>query len=472
MQQSTEAPACEIRRAYFDGIRVTGKHKMIFFIIMVAYFFEQMDNWNFAFVAPAMFKTWGLTAEAIPTAMSVILFWYFIGMTLGGFLGGVISDLIGRRKTFLYSIVLFSAGSIITGLPLDNLLIFTVARSLTGFGVFCMMVCSQTYIAEMSPCETRGKWQGLIAAIGFLAVPVIAFLCRLIIPLSPEAWRWIFYFGGAGLLAFMAGLAYLKESPRWLVSRGKVQEAEAIVLDITGVRVDLSEAAKNVPPKQDVKAILTGMFTGKYIKRTAVILFVFICVTPAAFLFNAWTPQLLTGIMVPDASGNLVQLYDQKIMLTIMTIISCGVPAGCFLASRIADMGGRKIPLVAVYALGAVSSVIMAQVIDNVYAVMVFGFLISTFNMAGGFIVFSYTAESYPTHMRNTAVGFLNGLARLSVSAFQRVVPFLFAAFSTSSAFSNINVIFYTSAILLAAPLVFVLLFGERTGGKSLEEIN
>ena len=116
---------------YFDGIAVRGIHALLFFIIMAAYFFEQFDNWNFGFIAPALSQSWGLK----PTDIATILFWYFIGMTSGGFVGGVVSDLIGRRKTFLISIVIFSVSSIITGFT-DNFVVFTIFRALTGFGVF------------------------------------------------------------------------------------------------------------------------------------------------------------------------------------------------------------------------------------------------------------------------------------------------------------------------------------------------
>jgi len=112
---------------YFDGIPVRGIHALLFFIIMAAYFFEQFDNWNFGFVAPALSQSWGLK----PTDIATILFWYFIGMTSGGFVGGVISDLIGRRKTFLISIVIFSVSSIITGFT-DSFVVFTIFRALTA----------------------------------------------------------------------------------------------------------------------------------------------------------------------------------------------------------------------------------------------------------------------------------------------------------------------------------------------------
>ena len=82
MSQSTVK---KIPNNYFDGMPVTGFHKIVFFIIMMAYFCEQMDNWNFGFIAPALMHTWGLQMSDI----GVVTLWYFIGMTAGGFFGGV-----------------------------------------------------------------------------------------------------------------------------------------------------------------------------------------------------------------------------------------------------------------------------------------------------------------------------------------------------------------------------------------------
>ena len=120
MSQSTVK---KIPNNYFDGMPVTGFHKIVFFIIMMAYFCEQMDNWNFGFIAPALMHTWGLQMSDI----GVVTLWYFIGMTAGGFFGGVISDFIGRRKTFLISIATFSFFSVLNGFT-DNFHVFVIAR--------------------------------------------------------------------------------------------------------------------------------------------------------------------------------------------------------------------------------------------------------------------------------------------------------------------------------------------------------
>ena len=453
MPTSSAPSAGRVKNNYFDGLPVSKTHLAIFFIIMLAYFFEQVDNWNFGFIAPAMMQS-GLGGLAALTQehIAAITFWYFIAMTAGGFMGGVISDFIGRRRTFLIAMVTFSVASIVTGYT-DNLTVFIIARAMTGFGVFCLMVCSQAYIAEMAPAESRGKWQGLIAAIGFLAVPAVALLCRVVIPLSPEAWRYILYFGGAGLIGALVGIRYLKESPRWLVSQNRRQEAEAIVKEMTGRDIDLSDAAANIQPRTDVKEVLLGMFTKKYIRRTLVLLLVFICPTPASFTVVVWTTNLLN-----------LKGFSMNATLTAMILISCGVPLGCFLASRIADLGGRKIPLMGVCAGAAVSALVFAN-LESYAGLIISGILLNVFVMACFFILFTYTAESYPTRMRNTATGFHNGVARLAVAAFQPLIPLILHNFGPTGAFVSV-------CVLMALPIPFVLFWGDRTSQRPLEDIS
>lgn len=461
--EQIQGEACA-RNNYFDGLNVTGKHKAIFFIIMMAYFFEQMDNWNFGFIASDIFKSWGIAIGSPESnaMMARIASCYFIGMTLGGFMGGIISDLIGRRKTFLFSMILFSACSVINGLPIDNIYVFILARSLTGFGVFCLMVCSQTYIAEMAPAESRGKWQGLVAAVGFAAVPVIAFICRLVVPIHPEAWRIIFFLGGLGLIGYVIAHKYLLESPRWLVAQNRIAEAESVIEQITHRKVDLSHCAHANPQKSNLLEVFGAIFSRQYIVRTLVLLLVFVTITPAGFVFTSWTTKLLGT------------LYSQKEALTIMTIISCGVPAGCYVASRISDLGGRKIPLICMFIGGAVTTYAFAQFINNFYLTAFLGFMLSVFNMAGGFILFTYAAESYPTKLRNTATGMHNGIARLSVSGMQFVVPVIIAHYGAASGiFANdVEAVFtfMSGMFLVAMPVVWF--FGLKTGGRSLEDIS
>lgn len=432
---------------YFDGLAVTGLHKLIFYIIMLSYFFEQLDNWNFGFIAPALVQAWGLTMADI----GHVNFVYYACMTCGGLFGGVISDFIGRRKTFLISIAVFSVASVLNGLT-SNFHVFTISRGLTGFGVFCLMVCSQAYIAEMAPAESRGKWQGLVAAAGFSAVPLVGVIARVVIPMHPDGWRWIFYLGGLGLIGFVVGFKFLKESPRWLVAKGRVAEAEEVVRSITGCAVDLSQVASQVAPRDKVLDVLTGMFRREYIKRTLVLMVAFILTTPAAFVLAAWTPTLL------KAKG-----FSLEESLTASMIIMVSVPVGCYFSSLISDKGGRKIPIMVVSVVAGLLGFVFAAC-DNYVVIVALGFILTALIMAMSFMMFSYTAESYPTRMRNTATGLHNGIARLSVAVFQVLIPIIFAKYSFAGVF---NV--YGAMMIL--PMIAVGLWGARTSGKSLEDI-
>ncbi len=459
---STHAPVEKQPGNYFDGLPIKGPHLILFFIIMASYFFEQVDNWNFGFIAPKLLEDWHVEFAVI----GEINFFYFVGMTLGGLCGGVISDFIGRRKTFLISICIFSTASVLNGLT-SSVPLFIFFRALTGFGIFCLMVCSQAYIAEMSPAESRGKWQGLTATAGFSAVPFIGFACAWIIGQGHEAWRHIFYFGGAGLIPLLAGLKYLKESPRWLVSKCRVQEAEEVVFSLSGRHIDLADAAECLPPRIPVHEVLAGMFQRKYLLRTLVLMAAYITTTPASFLVTNWTATLLKqglGFQPQDA-------------LLAGALISIGVPAGCFLSALISDKGGRKIPLVCLFISAAILGVLYGHIpsiwpkefltfgrTDLYWPLIIVGTPLTALCMAFGFTMFSYTAESYPTRMRNTAAGVHNALARLSVACTQLIIPVLYMS-------GGMPRVYWAFTILCLLPVPVVAIWGLRSGGKSLEEV-
>jgi putative MFS transporter len=155
--------------------------------------------------------------------------------------------------------------------------------------------------------------------------------------------------------------------------------------------------------------------------------------------------------------------FSVKESLTAMTIISIGVPVGCFLNSLVSDMGGRKLPIAALGVLAAVTALIFGGM-KSLVLLTVLGFAVTVFNMALNFTLFSYTAESYPTRMRNTATGFHNGLARLSVSASQPLIPMIHASFGFAGIFTSVAFLFFL-------PVIPLLIWGQRTGGRSLEDI-
>lgn len=442
--------SAQVRRKnnYFDGLPVSRTHLFLFILIVCSYFFEQLDNNNFAFIAPVLVKNGFVTQGQIGAITGT----YFIGMTLGGFLGGIISDLIGRRKTFLTAMLIFSSMSILNGLT-SNLGVFIFARAATGFGIFMMMVTSIAYISEMSPGESRGKWQSLTAAGGFCAMPVIGLIARAIIPTGPEAYRLIFFIGGFGFITFLIGLKYLKESPRWLVSKGRVADAEKVIKDLSGYDIDLSEVAKNQPPKINSMEQFIGMFKGKYLKRTSTLLLFGIPANIGAFVLAVWIPTL---------AG--MRGFTMEQSLNIGVAFMAGAPVGMFIASFFADKGGRKIPLSIGLFLTACTAMIYAYLGNNYMMTLIVAFALNAFAMGQGFIAMAYVPEHYPTKMRNTSVGTINAFQRLAVSFSQPFIPLIATIFGVSGLFIGLFLLY-----AVAAAVVFFL--GQRTGGVPLEQI-
>ncbi len=214
---------------------------------------------------------------------------------------------------------------------------------------------------------------------------------------------------------------------------------------LTGKDIDLSEAAKSVQPKIAVTDVLVGMFTRRYIGRTLLLLLLFVATTPATFLLTVWTTQLLKmlGFSVQET-------------LTAMTIISIGVPAGCFLASLVSDLGGRKLPralrpgrgLRLIF--GAMKSLVLLTLL---------GFTVTALVMAMGFTLFSYTAESYPTACATPPPASTTAWPGWPCRS-QFFIPMIHAAHGFAG-------IFTTVAMLLFLPVIPLLLWGQRTGGKS-----
>lgn len=435
--------------SYFDGAPVTKIQRRMFFLIILGYFFDQMDNINMAFIAPALIKSWGVSMTDIGKINSL----YFVGMLIGGLMGGWLSDFLGRKKSFLLSIFTFSVFSIANGLA-PNMPVFMIARFLTGAGIACMLVISLTYISEMTPGESRGKWQGLIAAIAIFAVPLMGIISRMVIPLSPEAWRVIFYIGGAGIVAVFLGVPWLKESPRWLVSKGRVGEAEKIVEEIVpGRKLDLSVHARKAAPKKNMAAEILEMFRGTLLKRTIVLTTVSILGTAASFAFINWAPTLLRqkGFSLEDS-------------LLAGFLFTLGMPVGGFLAALISDKGGRKVPWVAMMASLSLVLIIYGLLSAKI-AIIVAGILFQVCNTCSTCLYFSYIPENYPTRIRNTASGFIWSIGRISTAFVQLIIPVLYAGLGYGGYFAVTGGAYLICAIVVGA-------WGIRTAGRSLEEIN
>lgn len=440
--------------SYMDNAPMNKSHYKFLILLALGYTFEQIDVFSFSFVAPALTKHWGVSMEWIGLVNSFT----FIGMLLGCWLGGWFADRMGRKKTFLGSILFFSIFALMNGWA-PNAEIFLFARTMTGIGMMGMVVVAMVYIAELLPAATRGKWQAISLATALLSIPLIGQFASWIIPANPDGWRYIMYIGGLGFIISLLGNSWLKESPRWLISKGRYKEAEeAIQFYRPDVKVDISAEARGELKVEKAKEttktleVLKMLFSKEYRKKTWVLINLVCCNTVGYFMFFAWMPTLLNeyGFSLEDS-------------LWMVALVSFGSPIGNYIAAFFTDKGGRKIPIVIYGLLIGVLTVIFGTIKVPMLIVGI-GFVIRIL-MDGVFVLmWSYLAEAYPTEFRSSGTGIIFSTGRILNVGAMAMVPFIYKEFGYGILFAIIGAMYLMISFVTG-------IWGERTAGRSLEKI-
>ena len=438
---------------YFDDIPIHHNQMVILAILVLAYFFDQTDNMVLGYVAPSVMKTFGITMKEFAPAQSL----YFIGMMCGGIVAGLVSDKLGRRRAFLLGCALFTSATLCTGFT-NNIYSFTFFRVLTGFGVLGTGSICITYLSEVLSASDRSRWSGICVGLGHVAVPFIGAVATQVIPMGPEAWRFMFYQGLLGVIPLTLGFVFMKESPRWLIAQGRQAEAEAVVEAYCGEKIDLSAAAEKV--RMEIAGKLTvgqsfGKMFGdpKYRWRTIILFLITAGQNIPSFVFHGWNTTLL------QANG-----VEQAAALTISTIGAVGIPLGIIASGYVGAFGGRKTSIgVQILLVGGLIAAYMT-VPYNFYVLATLYFCFQFISMCCAMCLNLYMAESFPTQIRNTGFGVINASGRCAVAAAQWLVPYLYAAAGSTGVGA------FIAGICLLGGLV-TLSLGWRTGSASLEEV-
>jgi putative MFS transporter len=437
--------------SYFDGLKLTRRHYIMFSLIILGTFFEQMDTYNMSFVGPALIKHWGLTMAQLAEINSVTTF----AMLFGGLAGGYIADFYGRKKAILAGCLIFSTFSVCNGLAW-NYYSFLTFRIITGIGMGVLISTEIGYVTEITPSDQRGKWYSIVLGVGLLGAPLVGLFSRIIIPNYDFGWRIVFFIGGLGLVIFILGIFFLKESPRWLISKQRYDKAKSNFKYLTGLELTIN--AEDVKKQKNLKKAsyaeaLRVMISKNYLRQTIVVsLTDFACVA-AAFMFISWAPTLF--------AKNGMNLQTS---LNIGFVISIGMPLGGIISSFITDKGGRKIPLGWSLLLYGILGIIFGELSNNTL-IMVVGALMAACHIAFFSMTTSYASESYPTYVRGTSFAIIFILSRLGPAIGNLCVPLLFITVGYAMYFKVIG------AILIAGGIL-VLVLGRPTAGHNLEDMH
>ena len=411
--------------------------------ISLASFFTYYDVTNYAYISPVLKSAWRISDADIALGASLTVVGYVagaIGITL-------LADLKGRKRAFIISVLILGVGSVLAA-SAQNMSQLVAFRFITGAGIGSEMAISSVYIGEISPKTKRGRYTSFLTVLGWAGLtasgPVSLFLLseKLFVL---EGWRIVLGIAGIVALISLPFRVRMPESPRWLLSKGRLEETNDTLISIGAAPLQATSA--EVRRKHALNFLRNGLVLRRILFLSIVWFLILVPIYASLLLVVAYVNQGYT----------LAQ------SITINLLSGLGFVAGGIVAVFVGDKIERKYQI-------AVASVGMS------IGFLLRGLLINDFNglVYAGFVAFysnawlvtsllAYTAENFPTQIRSSATGIVEGVSR----GIGSIGPFIFIMlmpFGFLTAMIGISVFSLASAGIIAG-------LGINTKGRSLEVV-
>jgi putative MFS transporter len=435
--------------ARLDRLPIGSFHYRIFWLVGAGMFFDGYD----------LYVAGGVLAAAIQTKFSTLpqnlqfLSLTFVGMTIGALVTGFIGDRYGRRFTYQVNLLIFGLASLAAAFAQDMTQL-TACRFVQGLGLGAEIVVGYSTLTEFVPPKTRGRWLAFMAFLVVAGFPVTAILGYLIIPAF--GWRPMFIIAGVGSLVVWYLRKKLPESPRWLESQGRAEEAEALMQAIEKEASAGGALPAAAVPAAAVPVSAMAMLRPPLLQRMIVGSWVLITINTLIFGFVIFLPQffLRQGLTITQSLGYTVVLAAASLV-------------GCALGAYTADSIGRRGSIIGASVATIVTGWFYAgfNAASDPVMVLSVGFLLIVAIYVQTALLFGvYTPELFPTEIRLRANGICNTLGRLATV----VSPFMVGALMTNFKLPGVMGLMIG---LLLVQIVLVWAWGIEPAKRGLEEV-
>ena len=422
-------------------------HYTLLWVIGLGWMFDAMDTGLISFILTTMADEWQMSAAQKGWVVSIT----FVGMAIGAVFAGGLADRIGRRTVFAMTLLIYSLATALCAFA-PNLTWLLLFRFIVGLGLGGQLPVAVTLVSEYIPAHVRGRFIVLLESFWGLGWLVAALMSYFVIP--NYGWHIAFLLGGLPALYVFMILKKVPESVPYLINRGRIAEAHALVQKLErqcGVEVIEQIEVKAVADKQSVS--FRQLWSGPFARRSLMLWLIWFGIVYSYYGIFTWLPSLLV-----KQGYSIVQSFEYVLIMILAQL------PGYVVAAWLVEKLGRKPTLAGFIALCAMAAYFFGQA-NSVNMIMFWGCLMSFFNLGAWGVLYTYTPEQYPTNIRAFGSGWASAIGRMGGIVAPLVVTHMMVM---NNGFSHIFIMF--TVVLLSVALVIVVL-GEETQGKTLESI-
>lgn len=347
-------------------VKPISKNKLLG-IAGLGWLFDAMDVGILAFVIAALHQDWNLTTQQMGWIGSV----NSIGMAVGAFVFGIYADRVGRKKIFIFTLLLFSLASGLSAFT-TTLAAFMVLRFFIGMGLGGELPVASTLVSESVPAAERGRVVVLLESFwagGWLIAAVISYF---IIP--SFGWRVALLLTALPALYALYLRVNLPDSPQFTAKK-------------TGL--------------QSISTNIKSVWSKTYRRPTIMLWIVWFTVVFSYYGMFLWLPSVMVL-----KGFSLIQSFQYVLIMTLAQL------PGYFSAAWLIERVGRKFVLVT-YLLGTAASAFAFGNAATITTLIVAGAFLSFFNLGAWGALYAYSPEQYPTVIRGTGTGMAASFGRI-----------------------------------------------------------
>ena len=419
-------------------------------VVGSATFFDAFNALALAFALPVLIRLWEIT----PAQTGFLIGSSYVGQLAGALLFSWLAERFGRVPSAAAATALMSVMSLACAAAGSFPALFAY-RLIQGIGVGGEMPVAAAYISELSKARGRGKFFMLYEMIFPIGLMTTSQAGAFVVPVW--GWQAMFLIGGIPGLIVTWLLLRLPESPRWLISKGRIAEAEFVVKQIEASAKTVSTPTPgppNVPPNRPERGRWADVLAPSFRSRTFVVWTLWASAYFVTNSLNNWMPSLYNTVYHLGLQQSL-RAASMTNVVQVAVLLVC--------AFSIDRLGRRKWTVVCFLAGGIGLATLAFRGAQNVTNVIILATL--SYGIIGSInaVLYLYTPEIYPTRMRAIGTGLATSWLRLASAVGPAIVGMMVGA-------EGIGSVFVLFALISAIGAVAALWMIE-TQGRRLEEI-